>query len=55
MTRLDTAIRDTKKADWKRNRFKQCDVEHAVREGLGDYQFELKDVMELVTNQCEYD
>ncbi len=55
VTRIDTAIRYTKKADWKTNRFKQRDVEYAVREELADYTFELKDVMELVKNQTEYD
>lgn len=55
VTRIDTAIRYTKKADWKTNRFKQRDVEHAVREELGNYDFEVKDVMELVKNQAEYD
>jgi type I restriction enzyme R subunit len=55
VARIDTAIRYTKKADWKSNRFKQRDVEHAVREELAEYKFELKDVMELVKNQPEYD
>jgi len=55
VTRIDTAIRYTKKADWKTNRFKQRDVEYAVREELGEYTFELKDVMEIVKNQPEYD
>ena len=55
VTRIDTAIRYTKKADWKTNRFKQRDVELAVREELGDYSFDVKDVMELVKNQSEYD
>jgi len=55
VTRIDTAIRYTKKADWKANRFKQRDVELAVREELADYTFELKAVMELVKNQAEYD
>jgi type I restriction enzyme R subunit len=55
VTRIDTAIRYTKKADWKGNRFKSRDVEHAVREELGEYSFELKDVMELIKNQPEYD
>jgi len=55
VTRIDTAVRYTKKADWKSNRFKQRDVEHAVREEMGEYTFELKDVMDLIKNQSEYD
>jgi len=55
VTRIDTAIRYTKKADWKTNRFKRRDVEHAVREELGDYDVEVSEVIELVKNQLEYD
>ncbi len=55
VTRIDTAIRYTKKADWKTNSFKQRKVEHAVREELGDYAFDVKEVMDLVKNQAEYD
>ncbi len=54
-TRIDTAIRHTKKADWKYNRFKQRDVENAVKEEVGKYNVDIKDVMELVKNQPEYD
>lgn len=53
--RLDTAIRYTKKADWKTNRFKQRDVEHAVKEELGGYQVDIKDLMDLIKSQSEYD
>ncbi|MGZ5075059.1 MAG: type I restriction endonuclease subunit R [Methylobacter sp.] len=55
VTRLDTAIRYTKKADWKTNRFKQRDVENAVKEELGGYQVDIKDLMELIKSQSEYD
>lgn len=55
VTRLDTAIRYTKKADWKTNRFKQRDVEHAIKEELGEYQVDIKDLMDLIKNQSEYD
>jgi type I restriction enzyme R subunit len=55
VTRLDTAIRYTKKADWKTNRFKQRDVEHAVKEELGGYQVDIKDLMDLIKSQSEYD
>jgi type I restriction enzyme R subunit len=55
VTRLDTAIRYTKKADWKTNRFKQRDVEHAIKEELGEYQVNIKDLMDLIKSQSEYD
>jgi type I restriction enzyme R subunit len=55
VTRLDTAIRYTKKADWKTNRFKQRDVEHAVKEELGEYLVDISGLMELIKNQPEYD
>lgn len=54
-TRIDTAIRYTKKADWKTNRFKLRDVESAVKEELGKYVVEVTTVMELIKNQPEYD
>ncbi|MGZ8157948.1 MAG: hypothetical protein ACXWT1_14320 [Methylobacter sp.] len=55
VTRLDTAIRYTKKADWKTNRFKQRDVENVVKEELGGYQVDIKDLMDLIKSQSEYD
>jgi type I restriction enzyme R subunit len=55
VTRIDTAIRYTKKADWKTNRFKQRDVENAIREELNEYKVDVKVVMALVKNQTEYD
>ena len=55
VTRIDTAIRYTKKADWKTNRFKMRDVEYAVKEELGEYKVKFDDVIELIKNQPEYD
>ena len=55
VARIDAAIRYTKKADWKTNRFKRLDVENAVREELGDYDVGVSEVMQLVKNQSEYD
>jgi len=55
VTRIDTAVRYTKKADWKHNRFKMRDVEYAVEEELGEYKTKLDDVIELIKNQTEYD
>jgi len=55
VTRIDTAVRYTKKADWKHNRFKTRDVESAVREELKGYKDNVDDVIELIKNQSEYD
>ncbi len=55
VTRIDTAIRYTKKADWKHNRFKTRDVEYVVREELGEYDAKLDEVIKLIKNQSEYD
>lgn len=55
VTRIDTAIRYTKKADWKGNRFKSRDVENAVREELGDSRVDFEAIMELIKNQQDYD
>jgi len=51
VTRIDMAIRHTKKAAWKDNRFKYRDVENAIREELGEYKADVNVVMELVKNQ----
>ena len=53
--RLDTAIRHTKKADWKSNRFKQREIEYAIKEELTRYDVDLEDLMDLIKNQPEYD
>ncbi|MCP4295181.1 MAG: hypothetical protein GY786_06210 [Proteobacteria bacterium] len=53
--RIDTAIRHTKKADWKSNRFKLRDVANAVEEELVEYKASRDDVIELIKNQPEYD
>jgi type I restriction enzyme R subunit len=55
VTRIDTAIRYTKKADWKNNRFKRLDVENAVREELGSYHGEFESLMDIIKSQTEYE
>lgn len=55
VVRIDTAVRDTKKSDWKANRFKAKSIERSVRDELGDYTIEIKELMELIKNQPEYD
>lgn len=55
VNRLDIAIRSTKKAEWKTNRFKTRDVEIAIKKALGTDGQDIEDVMTLVKNQSEYD
>jgi type I restriction enzyme, R subunit len=55
VTRIDAAVRYTKKDNWKSNRFKTRDVEHAVKQELGTYQVDVKDVVDLIKKQTEYD
>jgi len=55
VTRIDAAVRYTKKADWKHNRFKQRDVENSVSDELCEYKVKLDEVMTLIKNQSEYD
>lgn len=54
--RIDTAVRHTKKDGWtdNRNRFKQKEVENAIRTELGERNINVADVLELVKNQREY-
>jgi type I restriction enzyme R subunit len=52
--RIDTAVLDTKKADWIGNKFKEREVARAVREESAGYNVNLDQVMELLKNQREY-
>jgi type I restriction enzyme R subunit len=52
--RIDTAVRYTKKDDWRGNRFKEREVMNAVREELGTYVGKAEAIFELVKNQREY-
>ncbi len=56
---LDTAIRYTRKADWRGNRFKEREVQNVVREVLNRYTTdpdaaEVEAIMEIIRNQREY-
>jgi type I restriction enzyme R subunit len=53
--RIDETIRRTKKADWKGSKFKFRSVENAVKEEVSEYGFDVREVMELIKNQSEYD
>lgn len=53
-TRIDTAIRYTKKADWIGDRFKEREIANAIREESKEYEIDIQQVMELVKAQKEY-
>ena len=53
-TKIDTAVRYTKKADWLGDRFKEREIANAIREETADYEVEIANVMELVKAQKEY-
>lgn len=52
--RADTAVRYTRKDDWRGNRFKEREVRNAVREELGKYEVRTDEIFEIVKNQREY-
>ena len=52
--RIDEAVRSTKRADWRGNRFKEKEVLLAVREALGAYEAKAPEVFELVKAQDDY-
>jgi type I restriction enzyme R subunit len=53
-TKIDAAIRYTKKADWVGDRFKEREIANAIREEADGYDLNLEDVMNLVKAQKEY-
>ena len=54
VTKLDAAIRYTKKADWVGDRFKERELANAIRDEAGAYNLDIVQVMELVKAQKEY-
>jgi type I restriction enzyme R subunit len=54
VTKIDAAIRFTKKADWVGDRFKEREVANAVRQEAEDYDVDIQQVMELARTQKEY-
>ena len=52
--RVDTAVRYTRKDDWRGNRFKEREVLGAVREELGKYETRTQEIFEIIKNQREY-
>jgi type I restriction enzyme R subunit len=53
-TKIDTAIRYTKKADWVGDRFKEREIANAIREETAGYDVDIQGVMELAKAQKEY-
>jgi type I restriction enzyme R subunit len=53
-TKIDTAVRYTKKADWVGDKFKEREIANAIRQKTASYDVEIGDVMALVKTQKEY-
>jgi type I restriction enzyme R subunit len=53
-TKIDTAVRYTKKAEWLGDRFKEREIANAIREEAANYEVNIVEVMELVKAQKEY-
>ncbi|MCQ8105305.1 HsdR family type I site-specific deoxyribonuclease [Methylomonas sp. SURF-2] len=53
-TKIDNAIRYTKKADWVGDRFKEREIANAIREETTGYDIDIPRVMELAKAQKDY-
>jgi len=53
-TKIDTAVRYTKKAEWLGDRFKEREIANAIREEAAGYEVDIVEVMDLVKAQKEY-
>lgn len=53
-TKIDTAIRYTKKAAWVGDRVKEREIANAIREETAGYEVDIQQVMELAKAQKEY-
>ena len=53
-TKIDSAIRFTKRADWLGDRFKEREIANAIREESAGYDVDIASVMELAKAQKEY-
>jgi type I restriction enzyme R subunit len=54
VTKIDTAIRYTKKAEWIGDRFKEREIANAIREETTGYTVDITALMELAKAQKEY-
>ncbi len=53
-TKIDSAIRFTKRADWVGDRFKEREIANAIRQETADDELDITSVMELAKAQKEY-
>lgn len=53
-TKIDAAIRYTKRADWVGDRFKEREIANAVREETAGYSVDVQSVLELAKAQKDY-
>ena len=53
-TRIDSAIRYTKKADWTGDRFKEREIANAIREETAGYEVDIGAVLDLARAQKAY-
>lgn len=51
---IDKVVRETKKEDWVGHHFKEREVAKVVREATAGYNIDVKEVVELIKNQSEY-
>ncbi len=51
---IDKVVRETKKEDWVGHHFKEREVAKVVREATAGYNIDVKEVVELLKNQPEY-
>jgi type I restriction enzyme R subunit len=54
VTKIDTAVRYTKKAEWLGDRFKEKEIARAIEQETAEYQVDVKAVMDLIKAQKEY-
>ncbi|GAB1257637.1 HsdR family type I site-specific deoxyribonuclease [Aurantivibrio plasticivorans] len=53
--KIDTAIRLTKKAMWKGDKFKEREIANAINEVSGEYHLDMEVLMDLIKAQSEYE
>ena len=53
-TKIDSAVRYTKKAEWLGDRFKEREIANAIREETASYEVDIVEVMDLIKAQKEY-
>lgn len=55
VSKIDLAIRFTKKADWKGSRMKEKEIARAIKQETAGYDIDIDKVIELARNQRDYD